>query len=257
MFNPGGTYMTVACLIIATLASVCWSLWIRRLTWRSSWERAATINVALQGLAVILMSPFASATLGEWLHSLTGQYNLEDYVGHDCYIVAASAAAFNVIGRLKGAEVQQRAFKLWVETPATLAVPLLLAVFTLSQTGEENYPDFFTAPTTELPWLRLYWLLLCVVLVWLLVYGSRATVKLLHDPRSRSIARVYLIASICGAAACLSRAVTDLATPGVQSHMISSLSIWVLASACGIGFALTSAYSWQAKRRWFKAEPVS
>jgi hypothetical protein len=37
------------------------------------------------------MSPAASATLGVALHHLTGRWNLEVYIGHDRYIVAADA----------------------------------------------------------------------------------------------------------------------------------------------------------------------
>jgi len=51
-------------LLFVTLASVAWSLWIRRLTWHCRWEVAATLNIALQGLAVALMSPLAADTLG-------------------------------------------------------------------------------------------------------------------------------------------------------------------------------------------------
>jgi hypothetical protein len=68
--------MALATLIAITLGCIGWSLWIRRVTWSCRWEVAATLNIALQGFAVILMSPFASETLGHWLHALTGMWNL-------------------------------------------------------------------------------------------------------------------------------------------------------------------------------------
>lgn len=55
----------MSALIIITLAFVFSSLWIRRDTWRSRWEADASLNIALQGCAVLLMSPWASATLGQ------------------------------------------------------------------------------------------------------------------------------------------------------------------------------------------------
>src|SRR5215216_5687612 len=55
--------MALATLIAITLTCIGWSLWIRRVTWSSRWEFAATLNIALQGGAVLLMSPWASATL--------------------------------------------------------------------------------------------------------------------------------------------------------------------------------------------------
>ena len=65
--------MALATLLAITIACIGWSLWIRRVTWTCRWEVAATLNIALQGLAVLLMSPLASETVGHWLHALTGK----------------------------------------------------------------------------------------------------------------------------------------------------------------------------------------
>ena len=51
--------MNIGVLIVITLMCITWSLWIRRVTWGCRWEVAATLNIALQGVAVFLMSPFA------------------------------------------------------------------------------------------------------------------------------------------------------------------------------------------------------
>ncbi|HZQ32577.1 MAG TPA: hypothetical protein VFB19_12690, partial [Mycobacterium sp.] len=75
--------MALAVLITITLACISWSLWIRRVTWSCRWEVAATLNIAMQGLAVLLMSPWASQTVGVGLHALTGKWNLNAYLGHD------------------------------------------------------------------------------------------------------------------------------------------------------------------------------
>jgi hypothetical protein len=48
--------MALAALSVVAFGSIGWSLWVRRLTWRSRWEAAATLNVALQGVAPLLMS---------------------------------------------------------------------------------------------------------------------------------------------------------------------------------------------------------
>lgn len=56
--------MALAALIVVTLLTVGGSLWIRRMTWSCSAERAATVNITLQGAAVALMSPWASEHLG-------------------------------------------------------------------------------------------------------------------------------------------------------------------------------------------------
>ena len=121
--------MALTALIIITLASISWSLWIRRVTWHCRWEVAATLNIALQGCAVALMSPLSSETLGVALHNITGEWNLQNYVGHDCYVVAASAIVYNAVGRLEEDDRLQASFKQYVERPATLCIPLLLATF--------------------------------------------------------------------------------------------------------------------------------
>jgi hypothetical protein len=239
--------MALATLIALTICCITWSLWIRRVTWTCRWEVAATLNIALQGAAVLLMSPLASATLGQALHALTGRWNLEDYIGHDCYVVAASAVIYNALGRLQDDNAMQASFKQYVERPATLCIPLLLAAFSLGNGAAIYRPDFFDVPTDF--WLRIYWLLLCVTLIYLLVYGSRALLVLRKDPRSRRIANIYIASSAFGITACIIR-ITTAYFPSVQAVEGGSL-VWLFACACGAGFALTSAYSWRIKTRWF------
>jgi hypothetical protein len=239
--------MALTVLIAITIACIAWSLWIRRVTWSCRWEVAATLNIALQGAAVVLMSPWASETIGHVLHSLTGMWNLEDYIGHDMYIVAASAVVYNTLGRLQDDHSMSVTFKLYVERPATLCIPLLLAAFSLGNGSEIYKPDFFLVPTDF--WLNMYWLLLCGTLIYLLVYCCRALLILRKDPRSRMIANVYMVASISGIAACAVR-ITTAFVPSLQSVAGTAL-VWIFACGCGAGFALASAHSWRIRTKWF------
>jgi hypothetical protein len=240
--------VTLTALIVITLASISWSLWIRRVTWHCRWEVAATLNIALQGCAVALMSPLASETLGVALHNITGEWNLQNYIGHDCYVVAASAIVYNALGRLADDNVMQASFKQYVERPATLCIPLLLATFSLSYGSRTYARDFFELRTDF--WLTMYWLLLCGTLAYLLVYGSRALLVLRKDPRSRRIANVYLLASVSGIMACMVRATTALVPP-IQGPVGAGL-VWLFACLCGAGFALASAQAWREKVKWFQ-----
>jgi hypothetical protein len=239
--------MALAVLIAITVACIAWSLWIRRVTWNCRWEVAATLNIALQGGAVLLMSPLASETVGHWLHALTGKWNLEDYIGHDLYIVAASAVVYNAMGRLQDDQAAQLSFKQYVERPATLCIPLLLVTFSLGNGAAVYAPDFFKVPTDF--WLATYWLLLCGMLIYLLCYGGRALVILRRDPRSRMVANTYLFASACGIVACLVR-ITTAFFPALQPIENGTI-VWIFACLCGAGFALTSAHSWRIKTKWF------
>jgi len=140
-----------------------------------------------------------------------------------------------------------RRFKQFVERPATLCIPLLLAAFWLGNGAKIYRPDFFDVPTDF--WLNTYWLLLCGMLIYLLGYGSRALLILRGDPRSRQIANIYLFASAMGITACLVRIVTAFVPP--LQTVQGSILVWIFACACGAGFALTSAYSWRIKTKWF------
>ncbi|MFY9768033.1 MAG: hypothetical protein WAK42_24240 [Mycobacterium sp.] len=244
--------MAFTALIVITLASISWSLWIRRVTWHCRWEVAATLNIALQGSAVALMSPLASETLGVALHNITGEWNLQNYIGHDCYVVAASAIVYNAVGRLADDHALQASFKQYVERPATLCIPLLLATFTLSYGSKTYARDFFALPTDF--WLTVYWVLLCGTLVYLLVFGSRALLVLRQDPRSRSIANLYLVASASGISACMVRIITAVIPP-FQGPLSAGL-VWLFACLCGAGFAVTSAHSWRQRVRWFQRPAV-
>lgn len=239
--------MALASLIAITLCCVAWSLWIRRVTWSCRWEVAATLNIALQGAAILLMSPLASQTVGPLLHSLTGKWNVEDYIGHDCYVVAASAIVYNTLGRLQDDNALQAAFKQYIERPATLCIPLLLATFSLGNGAAIYRADFFDVPTDF--WLSTYWLILCGMLIYLLGYGSRALLILRKDPRSRRIANVYLLASVSGIVACTIRIITAYVKP--FQALEGGTLVWFFACTCGAGFALASAHSWRIKTKWF------
>ena len=240
--------MALATLIAITLACIAWSLWIRRVTWTCRWEIAATLNIALQGTALFFMSPFASETLGRALHALSGVWNLEDYIGHDCYVVAASAIVYNAIGRLADDHTTAALFKRHIEFPATICIPLLLATFTIGNGASIYQPDFFEVPTDS--WLSLYRLLLCGTLIYLLAYGSRALLILRKDRRSRFIADWYLAASASGIVACVVR-ISTAYVPALQSIEHGRL-VWFFACTCGAGFALASAHSWRTKIKWFR-----
>jgi hypothetical protein len=193
------------------------------------------------------MSPIASETIGVALHNLTGKWNLEDYLGHDCYVVAASAIVYNAIGRLGDDHKMAELFKQHIERPATVCIPLMLAAFSIGNGANIYRADFFEVPTDF--WLSVYWTLVCGMLIYLLSYGARALLILRKDPRSRRIATFYLAASACGVVACAVRIVTAWVTP-IQMLEGGTL-VWFFACTCGAGFAIASAHSWRIKTKWF------
>lgn len=235
--------MVVSAVIALTLTSICCSLWIRRVTWHCRWEIAATLNLALQGAAVALMSPAASATLGVRIYTLTGLYNVEDYLAHMCYIVAASAVVYNAAGRLALTRRDfQLLFKRHVELPLTFCIPVLLAAFVFSDAADVYVSNFLRLQADR--WLNVYWLVLCGVGVYLWGFSARVLLVLREDERSRGIATAYLVACGFGVAACLVRVVTGVSP---LDNDLGAVLVWVFAGGCGVVFAVAGARSWSSK----------
>lgn len=234
-----------AALIIFTLLTITWSLWVRRLTWHCRMEVAATLNIALQGGAVTLMSPWASEAIGGPLHRLTGQHNLEDLLGHDMYVVAASSVVYHLILRLDKQKLVER-FKTHVELPATICLPLMFATFTAG-TGTDIYRrDFFRVPCDI--WLLAYWYIMCGTIAYLLCYAGLALVPMLRA-RAKT-ARLFMAATIAGVCACLVRMGTAVLPAVAQDTFVASIIVWTPACLCGAAFAAISGRSWLERQRW-------
>ena len=232
----------MSALIIVTLAAVFCSLWIRRDTWRSRWEAGASLNIALQGSAVLLMSPWASATLGPVLHHIFRRWNVEDLLGHICLIVAATAIIGHGLARLGDARQSRRLFRRHIATPLWLGVPVLVAVFIIADEG--YHPDLFPAHVSTV-WFGAYWIVLGVLLVYLFGYAARVMLIVRKDPRSTATANLYLISAAFGVAATVIQVTT------AEAGIDITLPVWLCACLGAIGFAYGSARSWHAKTAWF------
>jgi hypothetical protein len=232
----------IPALITATLATIGYSLWVRRHTWGSRFEADATLTIALQGCAVLLMSPWASATLGPPLHRSVGRWNAEDLLGHLCLIAAAAAIIHHGLARHVNDSQADRLFRRHIVAPVRLGVPLLVAVFIIADEAYHN--DLFPAHIGNL-WLGAYWLVLGGTLTYLLSYAGRVLLILRADPRSITTVNIYLISAAFSVGAVLIQ--TSTAWAGIDV----TLPIWLCACLGAIGFAYGSARSWHAKTAWF------
>ena len=233
----------MSALIIVTLAAVFYSLWIRRDTWRSRWEADASLNIALQGCAVLLMAPWASETLGPPLHRIFGRWNVEDLLGHICLIAAVTAIIDHGLARLGDEHQWRRLFRRHIATPLWLGIPVLVAVFIVADEG--YHPDLFAAHVSTV-WCGAYWILLGILLVYLFGYAARVMLIVRKDPRSTATANLYLISAAFGAAATVIQVIT------AEAGIDITLPVWLCACLGAIGFAYGSARSWHAKVAWFK-----
>lgn len=232
----------MSALIAVTLAAVFYSLWVRRHTWRSRWEAGASLNIALQGCAVLLMSPWASATLGPPLHHIFGRWNVEDLLGHICWIAAVTAIIHHGLARLADERQLRGLFRRHIAIPLQLGVPLLVAVFFIADEG--YHPDLFPAHVSTV-WFGAYWLVLGCLLVYLFGYAVRVLLIVRKDPRSAATANLYLISAGFGVAA------TVIQVSTAEAGIDITLPVWLCACLGAIGFAYGSARSWHAKVAWF------
>ena len=150
-------------------------------------------------------------------------------------------------GPAAGRRRHAQSFKQYVERPATLCIPLLLATFSLGNGAQIYRADFFTVPTDF--WLSLYWLLLCGTLIYLLGYGVRACWCC-----ARTRGRGGSPTSTCSRRpAAFWPAPCASSPPSYRRcrQLEGGKLVWVFACMCGAVFALASAHSWRIKTKWF------
>lgn len=229
-------------LIIATLAIIIYSLWVRRDTWWSRWENALTLALALNGCALLLMSPWATVELGPVLHRALGVWNVQQLVGHLCLIVAITASIHHMLVRL--ADPKQVRFIMRRQLMIPIWLGFAVMVPSYLRANHKYQPEILTVTTTD-PWLRAYELAMCALVLFLSAYLSRLMLVLRRDPRAKSTIDLYLVSMTFAATACVivigSTWVDGNASPGV----------WVCICLSVGTFAYGSARSWRDKSAWF------
>lgn len=226
-------------LITAALAAALRSLWICRDTWRSGWDYAASLSVALHACALILMSPWASTTFGTHLHEALGVWNVQALLGHVFLVGAAVAFVRHVLVRF--GDDARELFARHIIQPINIGVAALVVLFVVADTSYQ--PDLFAAHATG--WLGTYWLALGALLCYLFGYAGRLLLMLRTDARSKPTADVYLTALALATTAGFTQVVTAWAGIDV------ALPVWLFGCLSLVGFAWACAQSWRAKINWF------
>ncbi|MEB3049441.1 hypothetical protein KV112_06745 [Mycolicibacter sp. MYC123] len=229
--------------IIATLAIIVYSLWVRRDTWWTRWEVTATFAVAMEGCALLLMSPWAAPTVGVMLHQALGVWNVQQMLGHLCLIAAVSGNIYHMLVRLADPEQVRVLMRRQLMVPIWLGVAIMVPAFVLAD--QDYVPDFFSAPSAN-SWMIVYAVTGSAVVLYLSAYVSRLMLTLRQDPRAKTTIDLYLVSM--GFAAAATAAV--IASAWVDGDDASPV-IWVcICLSIGI-FAYGSARSWRAKSAWF------
>jgi hypothetical protein len=230
-------------LALATLITVCWSLWTLRYSWRrGQFQIGATAMVALLAAALILMAPMTTATLGVFTYQLTGRYGVNLFVAHICAIESCAAAVYNALIRINDDAPFARKFVRHIQCPVRLAVVILIVPFWLSGTTRQYRPSLSDMHVDG--WLRCYWVILCVVYIYLLAYAGRAYLTMRHDPASRTVAFIYLWSAFAGIAACADRLLL-VVDPGANPD---NPTLRAASLLCMGSFAYGAGYSWRRRR---------
>lgn len=232
-------------IIAATLVLVSYSLWVRRDTWWTRWENAATFALALAAFSLLLMSPWVGMEIGPVLRRGLGVWNVQQLIGHLCLIVAATAAIHHMLVRLADPDQVRFIMRRQLMIPIWLSVAVMVPAYLSS--AQDFQPDVFAAPRTD-AWMMLYELTGGVLSCYILVYLGRLMLALRHDPRAKSTIDLYFVAATFAASACL----ILVASTWVDGDDPSP-GIWLCICLAVGTFAYGSARSWKAKSAWFTA----
>lgn len=237
--------MASGALLLGTSGAVGWSLWTRRSTCRQpdKWHIGATYLVIFGGLCLIMIAPYSAPIFSTALHSFTGRWGVNVWVGQVFGICAVQAGIHNSVIRIEESdEVFWRKFAIRVQLPVRVTTPILFALFWMSQTprAAQRLSMFDTAGDT---WLRAYWVTLCALYLYLLGYGARAWLTLRHDPDSRTTALIYFWGTVTGMVAAVARIAMALGI-GSAGHPL----LW--GTTCGsiCAGAVGAGYSWRRRK---------
>jgi hypothetical protein len=234
--------MTQSAPIALALCLCGGAIWVRRKTWRIQWDRALTMSVLFQGLGYALCAPAMSHYLGQALFRITGIAHLQDLFGHVLFICAICCVIYACACRLvPDDELEALLHK--IEIPGAVAGAGMLAAMTLSHNlTKKPPPDFFDVPCDF--WLKVYWITYGAIVLYLMWFLIRLLWVLRRDPRSRTTADMFIMATGLGIVSfslLLGRVLIPKFFPCVW--------IWVPLSMAGGLAAFAAAWSWRERMR--------
>ncbi|OBI07465.1 hypothetical protein A5715_17520 [Mycolicibacter heraklionensis] len=230
-------------LIAVTVAVSLHSLWVRRDTWWSRWEIGITTGIALETVALVLMSPWAATNLGPGLHQLTRIWNIQQLTGHVLFAVAVTANVYHVMARLADFDKFRPLFRLQVQAPLLVGVVAMAVTFVIADAGYR--PDGFSTLGGGGAWARGYWALFSALTIYLAGYVTRVLSMLRSDPRAKETVELYTVSTAFAVAAIMA------ILSNAWSKSDDSRLIWLCTCISVAIFAHGSARSWQAKAAWF------
>jgi hypothetical protein len=227
--------------VILALSAIAHCLWMRRFAWTCHYDRAATLSVAIQGVAILLMTPLIGVHIGVVLRWLIGLWHLHYLLAHLAFLAAGVCTVYHYLTRLGDDQSARDVFRVHVELPLTVAVPAMLVTFSLSKVNHQP-ADFILSPPDL--WLKAYWIIGCSMGLWLITSALQCLLILRRARRHRLVADIYILACVAG----LVVLTTQLSTAfigGLRGSMAPLLAGCITATmfACGV------TYSWYRRSR--------
>ncbi|MBO0676925.1 hypothetical protein JRC04_05570 [Mycolicibacterium sp. S2-37] len=128
----------MSALTVLMVGTAAWSLWVRKFTFSCLYERAATSSIIFLTLATVLISTPVHGLLPVLPGHPLG------FAGHVLTLIGIALIIYIGLSRLADDESIQAHFNQWVVLPLTVALPVLLLLYT-----ESSAPDH--PPSTLLP----------------------------------------------------------------------------------------------------------
>ncbi|OMC09085.1 hypothetical protein AWC18_20335 [Mycolicibacter nonchromogenicus] len=236
--------MTPVC-IGATAVMVTYCLWVRRDTWWSRWEAGATFAIAMEGLGLLLLTPWAATELSPPLHTVTGVWNVQQLLGFLCLVAGIIGNIYHMLVRLTDPAHVWPIMRKHLLVPVGIGVAVVVVAFVSTDRGFE--PDLFAALDGD-HWVTVTEVAIAALVLFLSSYVGRLVLSLRHDQRARTTLVLYVAAMTFAAMAGVA-AVVSIWFGGYAGTVI-----WVGLCLSVSIFAYGLARSWKAKRAWFTAD---
>ena len=226
-------------LAAAVITAISCSVWIRRTSWRMRWDGVLTLGVALQAAGFLLTIPTQSRMVSRFLFSIIGTAHVRDWIGHVCFMSAASCVVYAAAFRLVDDAHLGRVLKRLEYPSAVAAAVMLMCLLHARVLKTPGVGDFFAVPCDG--WLTGYWLTYSGICIYILGYMVRLLWVLRRDPRNRISANVFITAVHVG----------YIAIGAIIWHalgvVVSVAWLWIpLATASALA-ATASAWSWRGR----------
>ncbi len=248
--------MDIYCiLIVVVVVTTAWSVWTRRYTLRSNFERPITLSLAMQCLALWLLCPLSStSSIGTVLHAITGHWNVDNLIGSLCAIVAAIASFMGNAYRLTDENEVRRVVVQRIVPSATIAIALMLMCFAESNwpTSAHPAPSLLAIPNGGHIWMRAYFVVFIAILGYIGHMALRTLVALYRVAPGARMTISLKIASYAFAALAFAVQLGYVFVPVVRTLDGDGALVWTLLCACVSLAAIGSVWSWKRQLAPFR-----